>query len=137
MSQCTSLFTEWCWFQKLLKITEQVLDDNKKWLTLSNNDHFTPECLKKMCENLDKQHINLLLHTEIRWFSGGRVLNGIFWQKGELQDYFQENSRPDFAKCFEGEKWLEQLASLAYIFYHMNQLNKSLKGPGENIFDFM
>jgi hypothetical protein len=56
---------------------------------------------KKFCENLGKQHINLLRYTEIRWLSRGRVFNRMSELKGELQDYFQENSRPDFAKCFE------------------------------------
>jgi hypothetical protein len=45
--------------------------------------------------------------------------------KSELQDYFQENSRPDFAKCFEDEEWLEKLASLADIFRQMNKFNKA------------
>jgi hypothetical protein len=58
---------------------------------------------KKLCQNLDKQHINLLLHTEIRWLSRGRVLNRMSVLKTELQDYFQENSKPDFAMCFEDE----------------------------------
>jgi hypothetical protein len=26
--------------------------------------------------------------------------------KGELQEYFQANSRHDFAECFEDEEWL-------------------------------
>jgi hypothetical protein len=43
--------------------------------------------------------------------------------KGELQDYFQENRRPDFARRSEDEKWLEKLSYLANIFHHMNQLN--------------
>jgi hypothetical protein len=33
---------------------------------------------KKLCGNLDKQHINLLLHAEIWWLSRGSVLNGVF-----------------------------------------------------------
>jgi hypothetical protein len=53
--------------------------------------------------------------------------------KGELQDYFQENSRPHFAKCFEDEELLEKLAYLADIFHHLNQLNKSPQGPVENV----
>jgi hypothetical protein len=57
----------------------------------------------------------------------------VFKVKGELQDYFQE-SKPDFAKCFENEEWLEKLAYLADIFQHMNQLNNSLPGPGEKMF---
>jgi hypothetical protein len=57
----------------------------------------------------------------------------VFELKGELQEYFQENSRPDFAECFEDEEWLQKLAYLADIFHHINQLNKSLQGPGENV----
>jgi hypothetical protein len=37
------------------------------------------------------------------------------------------------AKCFEDEDWLEKLASLADIFHYINQLNKSLQGPRENV----
>jgi hypothetical protein len=57
----------------------------------------------------------------------------VFELKGELQDYFQENNRPDLAKCFEDEEWLEKLVYLADIFHHTNQLNKSLQGPKENV----
>jgi hypothetical protein len=34
----------------------------------------------------------------------------VFELTGELQDYFQEKSKPDFAKCFEDGEWLEKLA---------------------------
>jgi hypothetical protein len=64
---------------------------------------------KNLCENLNKMHINPLLHIETWWLGRGRVLKRVSELKGELQDYFQENSRPYFAK-----------------------LNKSLKGLGEN-----
>jgi hypothetical protein len=56
----------------------------------------------------------------------------VFELKGKLQDYFQENSRPDFAKCFLDNEWLEKLANLTDIFHNINQLNKSLQGPKEN-----
>jgi hypothetical protein len=59
---------------------------------------------KKLCENLGKQHINLLLYTETKWLSRGRVRNRVSELEAELQDYFQENSKPDFAKCFEDEE---------------------------------
>ena len=47
--------------------------------------------------------------------------------------YLQETNKQDFAKCFEDEHWLQNLSYLADIFDHMNQLNKSLQGPRENI----
>jgi hypothetical protein len=76
----------------------------QKWLTLSNNSRI----FKMLCGNLEKQHINLLLHTE----PGDLAGEGL---KGELQVYFQER-RTYFAKCFEDEEWLGNLAYLADIF---------------------
>jgi hypothetical protein len=94
---------------------------------------FTPDCLKKLCENLDIQPISLLLHTDIWWLSRQRVLSRLFKLKGKFQDYSQENSKPEFAKCFDDEEWLEKLAYSADNFYYMNQLNKSLQGFKENV----
>ncbi|XP_021941809.1 zinc finger BED domain-containing protein 5-like isoform X2 [Zootermopsis nevadensis] len=65
--------------------------------------------------------------------SRGRVLNRVFELKDELQEYFQESNKQDFAKYIEDEKWLQRLAYLANILHHTNQLNKSLQGPGENM----
>jgi hypothetical protein len=59
----------------------------------------------------------------------------VFKLKGELQDYFQENSRPDFDKCFGDKEWLEKLAYLPDIFHHMKQLNKSAR-PWRKCFDY-
>jgi hypothetical protein len=70
----------------------------------------------KLCEDLKKQHINIMLQTEIRCLSTGRVLNMLCELRGEPQDYFQESSRLDFAKCFENEEQLEKLAYLVDIF---------------------
>jgi hypothetical protein len=110
----------------------KVPDAATKMVNFIKQRPFHSRMFKKLCENLGKQHINPLLHTEIQWLSRGRVLNRVFELKSDLQDYFQENRRPDFAKCFEDE-WLEKLAYLADIFHHMNQLNKSLQGSGTNV----
>jgi hypothetical protein len=42
----------------------------------------------------------------------------VYELKGELQDYFQENSSTlHLAECFEDEEWLEKLAYLADIYF--------------------
>jgi hypothetical protein len=82
---------------------KNVLDDAIKMVNFIK-DQFAVECLKKLCENLKKRHINPLLHTEIRCLSRGRVLNRVFELKGELPDYFQEKSKPDFVECFEDDE---------------------------------
>jgi hypothetical protein len=62
-----------------------------------------------------------------------RGLKRMFEVKGELQENFQENSKPKFGKYFEDEERLQKLVYLADVFLHMNQLNKSLQDPRENV----
>jgi hypothetical protein len=57
----------------------------------------------------------------------------MFELQGELQDYFQENCRPDSAKCFEYEERLDKLAYFADVSHQMNHMNKSLQGTGEKV----
>jgi hypothetical protein len=64
---------------------KKVLDEATKIVNFDKQRPLYYRMLKKT-ENLDKQHINLLLHTEIQWLSG--VLKRVFELKGELQDYF-------------------------------------------------
>ena len=61
-----------------------------------NSVHF--KMSKGLCENLNKEHINLLLPTEIWWLSGGGVLNRVLKLKNELHEYFQETNKQYFAK---------------------------------------
>jgi hypothetical protein len=88
----------------------KVLGDATKMVNFIKQRQVHSRMFKKLCENLDKEHINLLLHAEIQWLSRARVLNRVFELKGELQEYSQGNSRPDFAECFEDEEWLQKLA---------------------------
>jgi hypothetical protein len=109
------------------------LDVAKKWLKLSNKVQVTPICLKICVKTWTKITQISRYITEIQWLSRRRVPSREFELKGELQNYFQENSRPYFAKRFEDEEWLEKLAYSEDIFHHMNQRNKPLQGPGENV----
>ncbi|XP_068115889.1 zinc finger BED domain-containing protein 5-like [Hyperolius riggenbachi] len=112
---------------------KKVLDDVTKMVNFIKQRPLHSRMFKKLCEDMDKEHVNLLLHTEIRWLSRGRVLNRVFELKSELQEYFQQISNAHFSGCFEDGEWLQKLAYLADIFQHLNHLNKSLQGPRENI----
>jgi hypothetical protein len=100
---------------------KKVLDDATKMVNFIKQRTVPSRMFKKLCENLDKQHINLLLHIGIPWLSRGRFLNRVSELEGELQDYFQGNVRPGFAECMENEDWLEKVVYLADIFHHMNR----------------
>ena len=88
--------------------------------------------ITRPCENLDKEHINLLLHTEIWWLGRGTFINTLFELKDELNEYFQVTNKQGFAKCFEDEHWMLRLIYLVDNFHHMYRLKKSLKGPKEH-----
>ncbi|KRX52127.1 Zinc finger BED domain-containing protein 5 [Trichinella sp. T9] len=111
---------------------KKVFDDVIKMINFIKQRPVHSKMFKKLCESLDKEHVNLLLYTEIQWLSRGRVLNRVF-QLNELQIYFEQNDKPNFSKCFEHKKWLQSLAYLADIFDHIYLLNKKLQSSNKNI----
>ncbi len=111
----------------------EVLDDATNMANFVKQKPSHCRMFNKLCKSLDKECINLLLYTKTRWLSRGIILDRLYELQSELLEYFQESSRPEFAECLEDGEWLMKLVYLADIFYHVNQLNESLQGPGENI----
>ena len=42
---------------------------------------------RTLCENFGSFHVSLLLHTEVRWLSRGKVLTRLFELKSEVQAF--------------------------------------------------
>ena len=54
----------------------------------------------QLCEAMDFPHRNLILHTEVRWLSPGRVLSRVLELKDEMLAFFTTQQLGDFIEMF-------------------------------------
>lgn len=72
----------------------------------------------------------LLLHTEVRWLSRGRVLRRMFDLRREVYIFLLNKKH-----LFTDNKWLGTLSYMVDIFEKLNSLNLNLQGENSSILD--
>ena len=86
-----------------------------------------------MCNDMGAKHDKLLLHTEVRWLSWGKVLFRLSELRAEVRLFLIDINSP-FQNLFCDDVWLSKLAYLADVFRFVNELNISLQGATVGIF---
>jgi hypothetical protein len=94
---------------------------------------------RKLCQDSDADHDNLIYHTEVRWLSIGKFLSRFVGLKEELVMFFAMQTAGKAACHHEklnNEEWMLKVAYLRDIFAKINDLNKSLQGSETTVLDF-
>ncbi|KAK3508687.1 hypothetical protein QTP70_004201 [Hemibagrus guttatus] len=87
---------------------------------------------KVLLEEMSAEYGDLLLHTEIRWLSRGRVLHRFLSLLGEIKEFMQ--SKGEDVSLLKDTEWTLDLAFLTDITGRLNHLNCELQGKDPNLF---
>ena len=80
-----------------------------------------------LCADMGSEYKRLLMHTEVRWLSRGKVLNRLFHLRDEVV-VFLEKQGSRMAENGRDPRFLAYLAYLSDIFDKFKELNLWLQG---------
>lgn len=81
---------------------------------------------------MEAAYPDLLMHTDVRWLSRGKVLSRLVELLPEVRDFFESHGITKFSTELNSEEWERNLSFLADICQHLNVLNESLQRKGNS-----
>ena len=110
----------------------EVLDQSVQVVNYIKSRPLKSRLFSQLCAEMGADHQSLLLHTEVRWLSRGKVLSRLYELREEVLEFSIEHPVPHKDKLAD-LRWCTKLAYLADIFGLLNELNAKLQGRNENI----
>ena len=110
--------------QKLQKLA-LLMSDVVKIVNAIRPKAKTSRLFSKLCDEMSADHKSLLLHSEVRWLSRGKVLQRVLLLRNELYEFFKSRN-DESGVLFEDDVSISKLYYMASVFNHLNQLNLSL-----------
>ncbi|XP_032126271.1 SCAN domain-containing protein 3 [Sapajus apella] len=119
--------------KKISAELNSVLNDIVKIVNYIKSNALNSRLFSLLCDNMEADHKQLLLHAEIRWLSRGKVLSRMFEIRNELLVFLQ-GKKPVWSQLFKDVNWTARLAYLSDIFSIFNDLNASMQGKNATYF---
>jgi hypothetical protein len=107
---------------------KNVLNIAVKIVNLIKSRPLQTRLFEKLCEEMGSNHKSLLLHTEVRWLSRGKVLTRLVEFREEVAMFLGDKN--ELEKSLRDPKFVLKLTYLADIFTKLNELNLYLQGMG-------
>lgn len=93
---------------------KNVLNTAVKIVNFIKSKPLQSRLFKKLCKEMGSLHKSLLLHTEVRWLSRGKVLTRLVELREEVAMFL--DGQNDYANSLYDEKFVLKLTYLADIF---------------------
>lgn len=112
---------------------KSVMDEVVKMVNFIKSRPLKSRLFATLCNEMGSRHEALLLHTEVRWLSRGRVLSRVHELREEMLTFFTCENKFEFCDLLADDEWCVKLGYLADIFGYLNKMNISMQGRNENI----
>ena len=117
---------------------ESVLTDVVSMVNYIKASALNTRLFRRLCQDNEADHENLIYHTEIRWLSRGNVLRRFIELIEEITAFIAAQEKPldkvrDFSAKLQHQKWILKASYLKDIFSKLNALNKSLQGNSATV----
>lgn len=126
-----ALFSKRIGLQESMKISVKIINRLR-----GGHNALTHRKLIEFLKNIDADHGDVLMYTEVRWLSRGKCLERLFDLRAEIEMFLQELACSKDAEILDSLKspnFLYDLSFLADITQHINNLNLVLQGKDKNI----
>lgn len=88
---------------------------------------------KLMLEEIDTEYADLILHTDIRWLSRGKVLERFISLLQPICDFLDSKGIKNYDECLCSVEWIRDLSFLCDITSKLNDLNLLLQGKNKTV----
>ena len=94
---------------------KEVMDQVFQMVNYIKRRPLQSRLLAKIYEEMGEKLKNVLLHTEVRWLSRGRILCRVYELREMMLQLFRENMHNEFCDLIQNKIWRTKLAYLADI----------------------